>query len=315
MNEATPEPRCCEICGRPINRNNQLGICGRPDSPECVRKRSQRKREGFTADTARPVFTAGEVFGNWITLETCVAQRQLVRCRCACGREKRVRAEKLVSGRSRSCGCNAVASMVEARFSVPYIPAGAVFVRLTVLEDVPRSDGRASCRCACGREKEVNAIGLKGGSIKSCGCLSQERRSKLNGFSKHPLYPTWNGIIDRCTDPKNPSYHNYGGRPDQVIEVCDRWRDPWVFAEDIYREIGPRPEARYKNGRAMYELDRIDNDRGYEPGNVRWADKRTQRLNQRSVSGMTKSNAVLAARVAELEALLAICTCRKAALP
>ena len=144
--------------------------------------------------------------------------------------------------------------MVKTRFSDPYIPADAVFGRLTVLEDVPRSNGRALCRCECGIEKDVNASGLKNGSIRSCRCFGQERRSKLNGFSKHLLYSTWNGIMDRCNDPNHPSYHNYGGRG---ITVCERWRDPWLFAEDIYREIGPRPEGKDKKGRVLYELNRI----------------------------------------------------------
>ena len=175
--------------------------------------------------------------------------------------------------------------MVKTRFSDPYIPAGTVFGRLTVLEDVPRCGGRALCRCACGNEKkDVNSQGLKNGSIRSCGCLSHERRSKLNGFSKHPLYGVWNGIIDRCTDPRNPSYGNYGGRG---ITVCERWRDPWLFVADIEHEIGPRPEGRYKNGRALYSLDRKDNDGNYEPGNVQWSTTSQQVINQRKVSKMT----------------------------
>jgi len=284
-----PEPRLrssriCDVCARPINRNNQSGICGRPDSPECVKERGRRNREGFAADLDRPTITAEERFGNWTALETCGTQKHYVLCRCACGVVKRVRGEKLVSGLSRSCGCTATASMVKTRFSAPYIPAGAIFGRLTVVEDVPRSNGRALCRCECGTEKDVNASGLKNGSIGSCGCLGRESRSKLNGFSKDPLYSIWNGIIDRCTDPKHPSYYNYGGRG---ITVCDRWRDPWLFVEDIEREIGLRPAGVSESGRALYSLDRVDNDRGYEPGNIRWSTTSEQVLNQRKVSKMT----------------------------
>lgn len=55
--------------------------------------------------------------------------------------------------------------------------------------------------------------------------------------------------------------------------MCQEWRDSYeAFLEHVGRRPGP-----------SFSLDRIDNDRGYEPGNVRWADKRTQRLNARTV--------------------------------
>ena len=95
----------------------------------------------------------------------------------------------------------------------------------------------------------TQAMRVKLGLAKSCGCLT-----RTHGFSKHPLYQLWASVIQRCTNPNHASYHRYGGRG---ITVCDRWRlDPWLFAEDIYREIGPRPEGRDETGRVLYELDR-----------------------------------------------------------
>lgn len=319
--QRAPEPRC-EICGKKVNRNNAMGVCGR-SNPECMRERARRRREGFAADPERLVVSVGDIFGKWTALESCTAQKQFVLCRCECGTERRVQAEKLITGRSRSCGCGAVAAMVQARFSDPYIPAGAVFGRLTVLQDVARSTDRALCRCVCGREKEVNPLGLKNGYSKSCGCLAQERRSTLGGFSKHPLYQTWNGILDRCNDPRSSSYFNYGGRG---ITVCQRWLDPWAFAEDIEREIGPRPEGMSESGRVLYSLDRWpDNDGGYWCGrcaectskgqafNVRWSTTPEQVINQRKVFTLTRDvlrltleRDALAARIAELEAGIAV---------
>ena len=309
MNEATPEPRRCEVCGDPIRRDNKYGVCTNGSRPECIEAR-RRKRAEQAPVIRQAVVAAGQVFGNWTALEPCTAQKQYVLCRCQCGKERRVSGERLVTGRSRSCGCAAIAAMVQARFSSPYIPAGATFGRLTVLKDVPRSTDDALCHCACGKEKVLSAITVKAGRSRSCGCLGRERRLGLQGFSKHPLYATWNGMIDRCTDPRHPSYANYGGRG---IQVSDRWFDPWVFAEDVEREIGPRPEGTYPSGRAMYSFDRYpDNDGNYEPGNIRWSTTSEQVLNQRKVSKMTlKLEAVtrerdaLAAELAALKASLA----------
>jgi len=64
----------------------------------------------------------------------------------------------------------------------------------------------------------------------------------------------------------------YGGRG---IIVCDRWRESYEnFLEDILREIGRRPGP-------CYSIERIKNDRGYEPGNVKWANAREQARNTR----------------------------------
>jgi hypothetical protein len=75
----------------------------------------------------------------------------------------------------------------------------------------------------------------------------------------------WKSMVQRCTNPRNPSYPSYGARG---ITVCDRWRSYAQFAADM----GPRPEGA--------SLDRIDGTKGYEPGNVRWATKKEQGLNR-----------------------------------
>ena len=100
--------------------------------------------------------------------------------------------------------------------------------------------GKARCLCECGTEVFVAPLSLKSSGTRSCGCLRRDVLSKHGGFSKHPLYKIWRAMIDRCTNPKADSYPNYGGRG---ITVCERWMDPWLFAEDIEREIGPRPEG------------------------------------------------------------------------
>lgn len=86
--------------------------------------------------------------------------------------------------------------------------------------------------------------------------------------STTPEYSIWSGIIQRCTNPRQPSYPRYGGRG---INICDRWRRSFAaFLEDV----GPRPSP-------QHSIDRVDNDGNYEPSNCRWATAAEQRLNQR----------------------------------
>lgn len=126
-----------------------------------------------------------------------------------------------------------------------------------------------NCTCRCGNKRIVRQGALRNGSSKSCGCLFSELVSKANkkhGMYEHYLYKAWTSMIQRCSNPNNPSYKNYGGRG---IFVCDRWTKFPNFLEDV----GDRP-----NG---LTLDRRDNDDGYYPENCRWATSTLQSINKR----------------------------------
>jgi hypothetical protein len=75
-------------------------------------------------------------------------------------------------------------------------------------------------------------------------------------------------MIQRCTNPNEAGYKNYGGRG---IRVCDAWLSSF---EAFYAHVGPKLSPKLS-------LDRIDNDGNYEPGNVRWATRSEQRMNRR----------------------------------
>lgn len=155
---------------------------------------------------------------------------------------------------------------------------GAVFGRWSVVRSfAPPAGGPslATVACACGTVRDVLMNSLRTGRSRSCGCYMRERsREQIrrigtkHGLSKDAAYPTWKAIKARCLNSRNHKFPEYGGRG---IGICDAWRDDFV----AFREhIGPRPSA-------THSVDRIDNARGYEPGNVRWATPKEQSNNRR----------------------------------
>lgn len=158
--------------------------------------------------------------------------------------------------------------------------SGQTFNRLTVLrEDFSKNRTAWLCVCVCGNESVVTGCDLKGGNVKSCGCLKLEETKKVNtkhGLRKHPLYTVWLGIKDRCLNPKNEYYKDYGGRG---IKMSDKWVDsPEAFIHWA--------KPRWRRG---LDIDRIDNDGGYSPDNCRFVSRRRNCLNRRRLTVLNKS--------------------------
>ena len=128
---------------------------------------------------------------------------------------------------------------------------------------------RILCKCDCGNEKAITWRNIKCGDAKSCGCLKRSVLGdsvRTHGKTGTTTYWVWKAMRQRCNNPKCKSYPDYGGRG---INVCERWNSFENFLEDV----GEIPKG--------MSIDRIDNDKGYAPENVRLVDRQTQNSNTR----------------------------------
>lgn len=147
---------------------------------------------------------------------------------------------------------------------------GKVFGRFTVISESGKNKQcfiTWLCRCECGNKKIVAGYSLKRGRSQSCGCLRDERTRKgstTHGLTNHTLYHTWLGMRKRCNNKNNIGYPLYGGRG---ITVCKRWDDFELFLSDM----GNKPFGT--------SLDRIDNNKGYNPKNCKWSTITEQQRN------------------------------------
>ncbi len=146
---------------------------------------------------------------------------------------------------------------------------GGRFGRLIVIKRVDNGkQGNPTwlCRCDCGKEKVIRGNDLKTGHTKSCGCLKIKHghNTRAKGVSK--TYKSWYAMIQRCTNPNDKAYHNYGGRG---VKVCQRWKKFKNFLKDM----GEVSEG--------YQIDRIDNNKGYDKSNCRWVTSKQNSRNKR----------------------------------
>lgn len=147
---------------------------------------------------------------------------------------------------------------------------GQKFGKLTVVSYAHSdrfSRSHWNCVCECGNTTISAGNNLKKGTAASCG-LGPCHHQYKHGLRQHELYGLWGTIVQRCTNPNNSVWENYGGRG---ITICDRWRNSFeAFLEDM----GERPSP-------THEVDRIDNDLGYYKENCKWSTPKEQANNRR----------------------------------
>lgn len=170
---------------------------------------------------------------------------------------------------------------------------GRNFGRLTVTTHLGRvrSKGGHSRHywlsvCSCGGESVTDTNSLRHGRVASCGCLMRETSRKTcqsratHGHSvgrPTKTYHTWYAMVRRCR-PDAPYRANYY---DRGIKVCRRWKK----FENFLADMGEKPEG--------MQLDRRDNNKGYNKRNCRWTTCKENQRNRSDNRLLTYNNETL----------------------
>jgi hypothetical protein len=168
-----------------------------------------------------------------------------------------------------------------------YVPMGEMvgsrFGRLLVVKNLGKKPNHThtflECICSCGETHVASRSNLLKGDCNSCGCLQKEitaARSTTHGQHRDiyknrmsPIQTIFNCMYCRCYLKSHKYYHYYGGRG---INICDEWLHnrksffDWAFVNGF---------------KAGLTIDRIDNNKGYEPDNCRFATMKEQSKNKR----------------------------------
>ena len=150
---------------------------------------------------------------------------------------------------------------------------GRQFGRYTVISsEIQRINGykKLLCRCECGVEKWVDVSTLQNGLSKGCRRCA-DKDLKYSEF-QDILGCRYDAITARCNHQSNPAYKHYGGRGIQCKFPSRKHFVLWVTAN--------LPHPTYQG----VEIDRVDNDGHYEPGNLRLATRQQQMDNRRNTN-------------------------------
>lgn len=215
-------------------------------------------------------------FGDLIVIEQIaggrptvngVRKRQRIKylCKCKCGNECEVFSNNLIRGNSTSCGCKFINSK---KYNFVDL-SGQTFGNLTILkrsEALTKTRGALwMCKCSCGREVEISSNGLTSGNNITCGNRDEHYRSERVG--EIPIFHI-NAIRNNAIK-RNLSF---------TVEPDYLW-NLFITQERICQLSGvilcftDARDASNTGNQTTASLDRIDNSKGYDVGNVRWVHK------------------------------------------
>lgn len=259
--------------GSDYRKGKNKGNCGCVFQKEKEAKERKKKiaaQKRFENSPANPKWV-GRVFNNWKVLGYETKRGWVVEC-LECKRETHHAPSRINSEKPVMCTCQLDWGKYSKKEWV-----GQKHNHLTIQGYVNQ---RFVCACDCGRKTEVIPVNLLRHKVKSCGDPDCEHHvkllsesSKTHGMSGTRLYKVWNGMHQRCTNPINNSFEDYGGRG---ITVCDDWQTFEPFCEWAIKNGFDENKSGIE-----CSMDRIDTNGIYEPLNCRWTNAKVQRHNQR----------------------------------
>lgn len=158
---------------------------------------------------------------------------------------------------------------------------GQRFGKLFIVERVYIPGKRGTwykAKCDCGNDHQVCYDSVVHGESRSCGCLQKQSVISKNFVHGHcgtgrnkwsPEYRCYTLVKQRCYNPNNPGFKDYGGRG---IGMSAEWKASFI---QFFEDMGKKPSPKHS-------LQRVDNDGPYSKENCIWDTPIKQANNKRS---------------------------------
>ncbi len=134
-------------------------------------------------------------------------------------------------------------------------------------------------------EWDASVTTIKNGFISRC----IKCNNITHGYSYTKCYNIWNLMKNRCENPKNKRYKDYGGRG---IKVCDEWKsfpDGMTTFCKWTHETQKMTDDMLGRRKGQLTLDRLDVDKDYYPDNCKYRTHSEQSQNTRLIISTNKS--------------------------